>query len=440
MKRLVLLVLVAVITTQVYAAEKVPVVSPRTVGMSEERLERLSKNLDQLVESNQIAGSVTLIARHGKVAYLRENGFQYKEGEVPMSEDTIFRIASMTKPITSVALMMLFEEGYFLLDDPISDWLPEYAEPMVAVKAPDGERVATPYKLVPANKPITIRHVLTHTAGLANSYRGMTRDLYLKTMSSEPRTTVEAQVRKAGSLPLNFHPGEAWEYGAATNVCGVLVELMSGMTLDEFFKVKIFEPLGMDDTHFNIPEEKVSRQSALYNPTEDGTIALTRKATYSEPNAYFSGAGGLASTATDYWKFCQMLLNGGEFNGVRLLSRRTIDLMISNHVGDHVGWLMGEGYQFGLGFRILSDPGHAYEHLSLGSFGWGGAFNTYFFIDPVEDMIGISMTQIRPYGQLDTRAQLGIFATQAIVDDGPGVTPKIKSMGTLGDPKGYNNQ
>jgi len=214
-----------------------------------------------------------------------------------------------------------------------------------------------------------------------------------------------------------------------------LVELISGMTLDEFFRVRIFEPLGMDDTHFNIPQDKVIRQTSLYNPTEDGKIALTRKATYSEPNAYFSGAGGLASTAPDYWKFCQMLLNGGEFNGVRLLSRRTIDLMISNHVGDHAGWLMGDGYQFGLGFRILSDPGIAYEHLSLGSFGWGGAYNTYFFIDPVEDMIGISMTQIRPYTQLKTRSHLGIFATQAIVDDASGHTPKIRTLGTIGDPK-----
>ncbi|MFP6582915.1 MAG: serine hydrolase domain-containing protein [Candidatus Hydrogenedentota bacterium] len=436
MMRWILIAVFMVGATNAFANGEVPTASPKAVGMSADRLENMSRNLDMLVETEQIAGSVTLVSRHGKVVYFRENGFQYKEEDVPMSKDTIFRIASMTKPITSVALMMLFEEGAFLLDDPISNWLPEYANPMVAIKAPDNERVASPYKLVPANKAITVRHVLTHTAGLANSYRGMTRELLREANADFERTTVEAAIRRQGSVPLNFHPGEAWEYGGATSICGVLVELISGMTLDEFFKVRIFEPLGMTDTYFNIPEEKVSRQTALYNPTDDGTIALTRAAEYVEPHEYFSGAGGLASTASDYWKFCQMLLNGGEFNGTRLLSRRTIDLMISNHVGDHAGWLMGDGYQFGLGFRILSDPGHAYEHLSLGSFGWGGAYNTYFFIDPVEDMIGISMIQIRPYTQLKTRSHLGIFATQAIVDDGAGVTPKISSLGTLGDPKG----
>lgn len=418
-----------------WAEDGIPTAAPERAGMSSERLEHLTREMQRLVQTDQIAGSVTLISRHGKVVYFEENGYQDLESGTLMEQDTIFRIASMTKPIVSVALMMLYEEGAFLLDDPISDWLPEYENPMVAVKAPDHERIATPYKLVPANKPITVRHILSHTAGLANTYRGYTRDAYQALGRDNPRTTVEASVRRLGSLPLNFHPGEAWEYGPATNHVGVLVELISGMTLDEFLRVRIFEPLGMDDTHFNIPEEKVSRQTSLYEPTDGGGITLTRKATYSEPNQYFSGAGGLASTAGDYWKFCQMLLNGGESNGTRLLSRRTVDLMISNHIGDHVGWLMGKGYQFGLGFRILSDPGHSYEHLSLGSFGWGGAYNTYFFIDPVEDMIGISMTQIRPYTQLKTRAQLTVFATQAIVDDASAHTPKIKTMGTIGDPK-----
>jgi CubicO group peptidase (beta-lactamase class C family) len=417
------------------AEENLPSTTPEKVGMSSKRLKNMTREMDRLVNEEQIAGSVSLISRHGKIVYFKENGHLDKEGKVPMSKDTIFRIASMTKPITSVALMMLYEEGAFLLDDPISKWLPEYEVMMVTIKAPDNERIASPYKLVSANKPITVRHILTHTAGLSNSYRGYTQSAFQKLNQGVERTTVEAAVRRQGSLPLNFHPGEAWEYGPATNHVGVLVELISGMTLDEFFKKRIFDPLGMTDTHFDIPKDKVNRQTSLYEPTEDGKIKLTRKATYAEPHEYFSGAGGLASTAGDYWKFCQMLLNGGEFNGVRLLSRRTIDLMISNHVGDHAGWLMGDGYQFGLGFRILSDPGHAYEHLSIGSFGWGGASNTYFFIDPVEDMIGISMTQIRPYSQLNTRAHLGIFATQAIVDDAPRNTQIIKPLGTLGDPK-----
>jgi CubicO group peptidase (beta-lactamase class C family) len=408
-----------------------PMAKPEEVGMSTERLERFTEIMDGYVERGELAGAVTLVARHGKVVYLRASGSKYREGGEPMTEDTIFRIASMTKPIVSVALMMLYEEGRFLLDDPISNWLPEYAEPMVAERAPDDERVAEPYKLVPARRPITVRHVLTHTAGLANSYRGMTRELLREANADVPRTTVRDQVRREAAVPLNFHPGEDWEYGGATNHVGVLVEEISGSTLDEFLRKRIFEPLRMHDTHFNVPEGKVSRMAALYRPDEQGKAVLADAPAFREPTQYFSGAGGLSSTAADYWRFSQMLVNGGELDGARILSRRTIDLMISNHIGDSNVWLMGPGYKFGLGFRVLVDPGKAWEHLTTGSFGWGGAFNTYFFVDPNEDMIGISMTQIRPYTHLDTRAQLGILATQAIVDSPAGARPVVKPIPVL---------
>lgn len=406
----------------------VPMTKPEKVGMSSERLERLNGVMQGYIDDGLLAGTVTLVARRGKVVHFEAQGYRYAEEKLPMTTDTIFRIASMTKPITSVALMTLFEEGRFGLDDAISKWIPEYANPRVAIKAPSGERIAEPYKLVPAARPITVRHLLTHTAGLANSYRGMTRELRREAAldeNGERAKTVDESVVRTAKVPLNFHPGDEWEYGGGTSMVGVLVERMSGLTLDEFFRIKIFEPLGMDDTYFNIPESKVGRQAALYRPGEGGKIELVAAPAYREPTAYFSGGGGLASTAADYFRFHQMMLNGGELDGVRILGPKTIDLMITNHIGDLEVWLKGPGYGFGLGYAILLDPGKANEPLSPGSFGWGGAFNTYFWVDPAEDMIGIFMSQVRPYTHLRVRQQLSILAVQAITDSSRSKAPNI---------------
>lgn len=412
---------------QLRAGDDLPQAAPEEVGMSAERLQRIGPIMQGYVDRGELAGTVTLVARKGKVVYYEANGYRYVEEGSSMTTDTIFRIASMTKPIASVALMMLFEEGRFKLDDPVSKWIPQYADQQVAIKAPSGERVAAPFKLVAAEREITIRHLLTHTAGLANSYRGMTRELLREAAQNgdSPPRTIEEMLLRTARVPLNFQPGAEWEYGGATNVVGVLVEKMSGLTLDAFFRVRIFEPLGMHDTHFNIPESKVERQAALYRPGEDGKIVLARAPAFREPSSYFSGAGGLASTAADYFRFHQMVLNGGELNGVRLLSPKTINLMITNQIGDIEVWLKGPGYGFGLGYSVLLDPGKASEPLSPGSFGWGGAFCTYFFVDPVEEMIGILMTQVRPYTHLDVRHQLSVLATQAIVQSNSAAPSKI---------------
>ena len=403
-----------------------PMVKPEEVGMSSERLSRIRVAMQRYVDRKEVPGVVTLVARRGKVVHFDAIGFRNAETQAPMTTDTIFRIASMTKPIASVALMMLYEEGYFLLNDPISRWLPEFADMKVAMPAPPAERLGTPYKLVPAARPITIKHVLTHTAGLPNTYRGFTIAEYTKAVAKvKPDETMADRLKRIAKLPLNFHPGDAWEYGPGTDVVGALVEKMSGMSLDEFFRKRIFEPLGMKDTHFYLPSEKVARLVALYQPNAEAnnTIKLTEAPTaesrwVKEPHTMFSGAGGLVSTAADYVRFHQMMLNGGELNGVRLLGRKTVELMTTNHVGDLQVWLTGPGYGFGLGYSVIKDVGQAALTSSIGTYGWGGAFCTYFWVDPVEEMVGVVMTQVSPYTHLNIRQEFQVLANQAIVDSG----------------------
>jgi CubicO group peptidase (beta-lactamase class C family) len=239
----------------------------------------------------------------------------------------------------------------------------------------------------------------------------------------KPDETMADRLKRIAKLPLNFHPGDAWEYGPGTDVVGVLVEKMSGMSLDEFLRKRIFEPLGMQDTHFYLPASKVNRLAALYQPNaeDDNRIKLTEAPTVEsrwvkEPHTLFSGAGGLVSTAGDYVRFHQMMLNGGELNGVRLLGRKTVELMTINHIGDLQIWLTGPGYGFGLGYSVIKDVGQAGLPSSIGTYGWGGALCTYFFVDPVEEMVGVVMTQVSPYTHLNIRQEFQVLANQAIVD------------------------
>jgi CubicO group peptidase (beta-lactamase class C family) len=304
----------------------------------------------------------------------------------------------------------------------VGKWLPEFADMKVAQTAPAGERVENPFTTVPAKRPITIKQLLTHTAGLPNAYRGWTQPEYLKiTVRQNPDETMADTLRRLSKLPLNFQPGEAWEYGPATDVVGRLVEVISGQSLDEYFRKRIFEPLGMRDTYFYLPASKADRFAALYRPGADKKIELAEapgpgSRWVKEPHVYFSGAGGLVSTASDYFRFQQMMLNGGELDGVRLLGRKTVELMTANHTGDLPIWLTGPGYGFGLGYSVVKDVGAIGLPASSGSFGWGGAFCTYFWVDPAEDMVGIVMTQVRPYGHLNIRQEFQVLACQAIVD------------------------
>ena len=393
-------------------ANGLPMGSPESVGISSERLERMSDAMQRYIDANQLAGTVSLISRKGQVIHMESQGWKSKETGEEMTGDTIFFIMSMTKPIVSTALMMLYEEGHFLLTDPISDWIPEVADKQVIVENEFGT-----YRL-PAHRPVDFRHVLSHTAGLDPSRDALNAD---ELALLGRRDNLEDTIIRRGPLPLAFHPGDEWQYGSSTDYVALLVERISGETLKEYLQKNIFDPLGMEDTFYAVPEEKRDRVASVYSPTGPGqTIELSRTKEYSNTpffgENYYGGVAGLFSTASDYWRFSQMLLNGGELDGVRLLSPKTVSLMISNHSGDGDVYVRGPGYNFGLGFGILSDAGKARDPLTPGSYTWGGAWGTIFWTDPVEEMTGIMMTQITSYSHLTVRQDFGVTAMQSIID------------------------
>lgn len=406
----------------VCSAEPATAAGPKSAGFSAERLQRIDARLQDYIDRGEVAGVVGLIARRGKVVYHKSFGYRDAEARAPMTNDVIFRIASMTKPIASVALMMLWEEGRFQLRDPVAKYLPEFAAMEVARPVEPGDSARGPYTTAKATRPITIQHLLTHTAGLANPYRGITRSLYNELRANrKPGGTVGDYVSKLAKLPLNFQPGEHWEYGPATDVAGHLVEVLSGATLDEFLADRIFGPLGMPDTHFYLPSAKLPRFAALYRPDQEGKIELQetpdgKSRWVRPPHVYFSGAGGLVSTASDYFRFHQMMLNGGELDGVRLLSPRTVRTMTANHIGSKPVWLRGAGYGFGLGYSVTTDAGLSAMPNAEGTYGWGGAYCTVFWVDPKDELIGILMTQVRPYTHLNIRQDFQTLTYQALVD------------------------
>ena len=394
------------------SAGDLPMAEPESVGVSSGRLNRLTDSMQRYIDSDKLAGTVSLIARKGEVIHLESQGYKSKETQEVMTDDTIFFIMSMTKPIVSTALMMLYEEGHFLLTDPISDWIPELGGKQVIMENEFGT-----YR-VPAHRPINFRHVLSHTSGLDPSRNYLNED----EMKLLARTdNLQDTIIKRASLPLAFHPGDEWQYGSSTDYVALLVERVSGEPLKDYLQREIFAPLGMEDTFYVVPEEKRDRVASVYSPTgKDQTIELSRTKEYSDKpffgENYFGGTAGLFSTAKDYWRFSQMLLNGGELDGARLLSPKTVSLMISNHSGEGDVYIRGPGYTFGLGFGIVSDAGKARDPLTPGTFSWGGAWGTIFWVDPVEEMIGIMMTQITSYRHLSVRQELGVTAMQSIID------------------------
>jgi CubicO group peptidase (beta-lactamase class C family) len=324
-----------------------------------------------------------------------------------MTDDTIFVIMSMTKPIVSVALMMLYEEGRFLLTDPVSRWIPEIIDKKVIIQT-DGKTIREE-----TASPITFRDVLAHTAGV-NPPRDALNTEEINLL--DRKDTLEETILARAPLPLAFHPGEEWQYGSSTDYVALLVERIADQPLPDFLEQRIFNPLRMEDTHYVVPREKVRRVASVYSPSgPDKKIELFRAPAYRETK-YFGGTAGLSSTAADYFRFSQMLLNGGELDGVRLLSPKTINLMITNHTGDNDIYIRGPGYTFGLGFGILNDAGKARDPFTPSTFTWGGAWGTIFFVDPIENMIGIMLTQITSYRHINARQDLGVTAMQSIIN------------------------
>lgn len=409
------------------SGQGLPTTAPEKVGLSPERLNRIDKVMEDYVAKNRVAGIVTLVARHGKAAYLKSFGMADIEADKPMTTDAIFRIASMSKPVTCTAIMMLHEEGHFLLDDPVSKYIPEFKNPRVL--ADDLLAKLKLRKTVPAKREITIRHLLTHTSGIGYSVfnaklRPIYRDAGVPDGMVGINSKIGEKVKILAGLPLAHHPGEDQTYGLSIDVLGYLVEVISGMALDEFFKERIFEPLQMKDTYFFLPDKKVSRLATLYEPTKDGDLKaypdsiVERKHLlfsagfpYEGAKTYFSGGAGLCSTVSDYVRFLQMLLNGGELDGVRLLSRKSVELMTINQIGE----LASPGWGDGFGFPMVTDLGKSGTIGSEGKFGWGGIFNTEFWVDPTEELITIIMTQKYPY-DWEILEKFDVLSNQAIVD------------------------
>lgn len=384
------------------------------------RLERLDNVIQHHVDQKHLAGAVMYIARDGQTAHLKAFGLQDVEAGKPMATDAIFRIASMSKAVTTVAVMMLYEEGKFRLHDPLSKFLPAFANSVVAVPPPAGSPEHVKFVTVKAKRPIEIRDLLTHTAGLTYGDGGLAAELYKKANLSgwyfaDRNETIGEAIDRLATLPLHGHPGESWQYGFGTDVLGRLVEVVSGQSLDRFIEERICQPLGMKDTSFFLPVEKVSRLANVYG-IENGKLVLKESAENSDyvhgPRKCFSGGAGLLSTIGDYGRLLQMLLNGGELDGVRLLSPKTVELMHANHTGDKYA---RDTHAFGLGFWVNNDPGYYGELGSKGAYGWGSAYFPQYVVDPKERLVAIFMTQLMPAGGLDLNQRFKILMYQALV-------------------------
>lgn len=407
--------------------QDLPTAAPEKVGLSSERLQRVENVIKQYIEKKQIAGAVALVARKGKVAYFKSAGMQDLEAKTPMQTNTIFRIASMTKPVTSVAVMMLYEEGRFLLNDPVHKYLPEFKNMMVLnpERATNGQAGDS---LVPAKRPITIRHLLTHTSGLAYHWNEKIGASYKNTgvahgMSLHNETLAE-NMKRLAKQPLLFHPGEKYEYSLSVDVLGYLVEVVSGKSLADFLQERIFTPLKMPDTHFFLPAHKTARLAVLYRYsaekgmsrvpeaiTTEGNLEFSPAYPYGGPQKFYSGGAGLCATIADYARFAQMLLNGGELDGVRLLSRKSVELMTADFVGE-----LSPAGGFGLGFGVRRTWRESGELGSIGTYGWSGAWNTRFWVDPQEQMVMLVFTQLYPFGVVDIMSKFSVATYQAIID------------------------
>ena len=402
------------------------IAAPESVGLSSRQLDRVTGWAQRLVDDGKLPGVTTMIARHGKVAHLQGCGQAVLETGQPMTPDTIVRIYSMTKPLTTVAAMMLYEQGRFQLDDPITRYLPGFANMRVATGGQRGK-----IDTVPAARDITFRDLMTHTSGLTYGFMQSTLvDAAYRDQGIDFQTapgTLADLVERLYELPLLAQPGVEWNYSVATDVLGYLVEVISGEPFGDYLERRVIAPLGMVDTLFHVPAAKHDRFAANYARGPDGRLQLIddpATSRYREPRLINSGGGGLVSTAADYMRFCQFMLNKGTLNGTRLLGRKTVELMTSNHLGGDMA-AMGmprfsessySGVGFGLGFSVMLDPAAAQITGTPGEFAWGGAASTAFWVDPVEDMAVVLLTQLTPSSLLPIRRELRVLSYAAVVD------------------------
>lgn len=417
-------VLLGFLVLSVFAlAQDLPTAKPETLGLSSERLERIGTAVQHDIDNKRIAGAVTMVIRHGHVAWFKSQGMMDREAGKAMQPDAMFRICSMTKPITSVAVMMLYEEGRFLLDDPVSKYLPEFKNPKVLVKPASG----VPYS-IPATKEITVRDLLRHTSGITYQWNENLGPMYETAGVASGLLaydgTIGDSVKHLAAQPLLFNPGDRFEYSLGVDVLGRLVEVLSGKPLDEFFRTRIFEPLSMKDTYFFPPDGKVDRLATAYTyyadkglsrfpdtPIKEGSFVYSADYPTRGPKKLFSGGAGLVSSAMDYARFCQMMLDGGKAGNTRLLSRKTVELMTHDQLGK-----IGPEQGFGLGFGIEGVKEPMSELGSVGEYSWGGFFYTGFTIDPKEQMIVVFMAQLHPAGDLALDREVNVLAYQAIID------------------------
>jgi CubicO group peptidase (beta-lactamase class C family) len=422
--RLFLLLCVAIASwAQPLRADSLPSAKPKAVGLSAQRLERLSNGMQTYVDQQKLAGLVTMIARRGKVAHFKAFGMMEIEAGKPMQLDTIFRIYSMTKPITSVAVLMLYERGAFLLNDPIAKFIPELAGLKVL-----GNPAGPLDRTVALQREITVRDLLTHTSGFTYPFMtpGPIAEAYEKPEldTNNSQSDLQTWIEQLAKLPLVYQPGTRWNYGVSTDILGHLVAVVSGVPFDDFLRENIFEPLGMVDTDFHVPAAKLDRFAANYGPAEGGglkVIDAPATSRYTLPPSLLSGGGGLVSTASDYLRFAQMLLNGGELDGVRILGSKTVELMTMNHLTEQElqadfleQWFRGWG--FGLGVSVITDLAQTNLAGSVGEYGWNGAASTTFWVDPKEELIAIQMTQFMPAFQYPLPSELRALVYATIVD------------------------
>jgi len=406
-------------------AQGLPRGRPDQLGFSVQRLARIDSVVRQYVDSGRVAGVVTLVARHGRVAQLGAYGWSDREAGRRMTPDAIFRIASQSKAVTSVAVMALVEEGRLRLSDPVSRWLPSFAAATVAT-------ADSLHPRVPARRAITIRDLLTHTAGISYGTDSLVQAEYRAAglgpaagngwYFADKAEPICASMDRLGALPFVAQPGERFVYGYNTDVLGCIVERVSGQPFDAFLQARVLGPLRMSDTRFFLTPDRRDRLAAVYAANDGGGYARADEGPRGQgayvdgPHASFSGGAGLLSTASDYARFLQMLLNGGMLDGARVLAPATVALMTQNHVGTVYNATGATG--FGLGFEVLLDPGRAAQYGSLGRFGWGGAYATNYWVDPGQDLVAVFMIQLMPAGGLDLADKFRTLVYQAIVDSG----------------------